>query len=96
MNAFKPVSSAPYKFLTGCEWRSEQEVYIHCVDTSLSQVRCRHSPSEETCYVKGSVESVLGYCSSFQFRTGASLEIGEKERRRVLDAASELGSNGRR
>lgn len=50
----------------------------------------------ETCYVKGSVEAVLLNCTSFRLRQGPAAEMGETERRQVLDAASALGSKGRR
>lgn len=67
-----------------------------CLVFVVLQVHCRQGVAQETCYVKGSVESVLDNCSGFQTRTRSTLEIGEKERRRVLDAASALGSKGRR
>lgn len=71
---------------------------LYCIAPAsvTHQVRCRHGAREETCYVKGSVESVLEHCSSFQGRHGSSSEMGEEERRRVLDAASALGLKGRR
>lgn len=65
-------------------------------NTKRMQVRCRHDMAEEAFYVKGSVESVLEQCFSFQSKTGISSRITEKERRRIMDAASELGSRGRR
>lgn len=61
------------------------------------QVRCVDGAGHATCYVKGSVEAVLPNCTSyFQGRQGTAAELGETERRRVLDAAGALGSKGRR
>lgn len=60
------------------------------------QVRCRDAAGEETCYAKGAVESILEKCVFVQSSQGAETEMGEKERRRVLDAASALGMKGRR
>ncbi|CAM9720643.1 unnamed protein product [Pylaiella littoralis] len=60
------------------------------------EVRCMDRAGRETCYVKGSVEAVLLNCTSFRLRQGPAAEMGETERRQVLDAASALGSKGRR
>lgn len=60
------------------------------------QVRCVDSAGKETCCVKGSVEAVLSNCTHFQGQQGTAAEMGEEERRRVLDAAGALGSKGRR
>lgn len=60
------------------------------------QVRCRDAAGKETCYAKGAVESVLERCAFVQTKQGFQAEMGEKERRRVLDAASALGMKGRR
>ncbi|CAM9587881.1 unnamed protein product, partial [Laminaria digitata] len=60
------------------------------------EVRCRDAAGEEWCYAKGAVESVLEKCAFVESSQGAELEMGEKERRRVLDAASKLGMKGRR
>eukprot|EP00904_Undaria_pinnatifida_P004944 jgi/Undpi1/157/HiC_scaffold_1.g00154.m1 len=60
------------------------------------EVRCRDAAGKETCYAKGAVESVLERCAFVQTTQGFQAEMGEKERRRVLDAASALGMKGRR
>ncbi|CBJ31177.1 testis secretory pathway calcium transporting ATPase [Ectocarpus siliculosus] len=74
---------------------------IHEVAFSSSrkkmEVRCLDSAGKETCYVKGSVEAVLINCTTCQVQRGsAAAEMGETERRRVLDVANALGSKGRR
>ncbi|CAM9794027.1 unnamed protein product, partial [Ectocarpus sp. 8 AP-2014] len=74
---------------------------IHEVAFSSSrkkmEVRCLDSAGKEACYVKGSVEAVLNNCTTCQVQRGsAAEEMGETERRRVLDVASALGSKGRR
>ena len=68
----------------------------HC---DVWQVRCRDAGGEESCYAKGAVESVLEMCLLVESSQGAEMverEMGEKERRRILDAARALGMKGRR
>eukprot|EP00752_Nemacystus_decipiens_P005424 g4916.t2 len=60
------------------------------------EVRCVDGDGRAMCFVKGSVEAVLPKCSNFEGRQGTAAELGEAERRRVLDAAGALGSKGRR
>lgn len=62
----------------------------------LVQVRYRSRGREETTFIKGSLESVLEHCTSFLGRQNIPTAMTEEERRRVLDAASALGSKGRR
>lgn len=62
-------------------------------------MRCRDASGEETCYTKGAVESVLEMCVLVGSKQGSQMvevEMGEKERRRILDAARALGMKGRR
>lgn len=62
-------------------------------------MRCRDAAGEETCYAKGAVESVLEMCLLVESNQGTErieIDMGEKERRRILDAARALGMKGRR
>ena len=64
--------------------------------TTLSELKRLQETGPREDEIKGAVEAVLSNCTHFPGQKGHAAEMGEAERRRVLDAAGALGSKGRR